>query len=261
MQFSASICLPAVETAGCVVSTHGMTNALQSDQTCYSRAAPPRRQGRQPPSYGRAWMLYVSRWKTIAVVFTCLASLLFTLPNFFSKTTVQRWPAWLPRMQLPLGLDLSGGAHLLLAMDTGEVHKDWLDTVRDDARRRLRDAKIALLGSASPIMSCRCAWPSPRTPTPPSRRCKASCSRPATSSGHHCHRPPDKEGRGRRDHGSLQPRPACRTASPMRSAPRSRQFAAVSTSWARPRPPLSARGETGCWCSSRASRIRPSSRH
>ena len=63
-------------------------------------------------------MLYVSRWKTIAVVLACLVSLLFSLPNFFSKTTVQRWPAWLPRMQLPLGLDLSGGAHLLLAMET-----------------------------------------------------------------------------------------------------------------------------------------------
>jgi protein-export membrane protein SecD len=91
-------------------------------------------------------MLYVSRWKSIAVVLACLASLLFTLPNFFSKATVERWPAWLPRMQLPLGLDLSGGAHLLLAMDTNEVRKDWLDNVRDDARRRLREAKIAFTG-------------------------------------------------------------------------------------------------------------------
>ena len=91
-------------------------------------------------------MLHVSRWKTIAVVLACLASLLFSLPNFFSKATVQSWPAWLPRLQLPLGLDLSGGAHLLLAMDTAEVRKDWLESVRDDARRRLREAKIGLSG-------------------------------------------------------------------------------------------------------------------
>jgi preprotein translocase subunit SecD len=64
-------------------------------------------------------MLHVSRWKSLAVTLACIASLLFSLPNFFSKATVQSWPAWLPRMQLPLGLDLSGGAHLLLAMDTG----------------------------------------------------------------------------------------------------------------------------------------------
>ena len=106
-------------------------------------------------------MLYVSRWKTIAVVLTCLVSLLFTLPNFFSKTTVQSWPAWLPRMQLPLGLDLSGGAHLLLAMDTSEVRKDWLETVRDDARRRLRDAKIGVggLGIANNVVQVRLAKP------------------------------------------------------------------------------------------------------
>jgi len=106
-------------------------------------------------------MLYVSRWKTIAVVLTCLVSLLLTLPNFFSKTTVQSWPAWLPRMQLPLGLDLSGGAHLLLAMDTSEVRKDWLETVRDDARRRLRDAKIGVggLGIANNVVQVRLAKP------------------------------------------------------------------------------------------------------
>jgi preprotein translocase subunit SecD len=91
-------------------------------------------------------MLHVARWKTIAVVLTCAASLLLSLPNFFSKATVERWPAWLPGLQLPLGLDLSGGAHLLLAMDTNEVRRDWLDNLRDDARRRLRDARIVTTG-------------------------------------------------------------------------------------------------------------------
>jgi preprotein translocase subunit SecD len=106
-------------------------------------------------------MLYVSRWKAIAVTLTCLVSLLFSLPNFFSKTTVQTWPAWLPKLQLPLGLDLSGGAHLLLAMDTSEVRKDWLETVRDDARRRLREAKIGFsgLGIAGNAVQVRLAKP------------------------------------------------------------------------------------------------------
>jgi SecD/SecF fusion protein len=63
-------------------------------------------------------MLHFERWKIIAVVLVCLAGVLFTLPNFFSKQTVDSWPGWLPHRQLPLGLDLQGGAHLLLAMDT-----------------------------------------------------------------------------------------------------------------------------------------------
>jgi preprotein translocase subunit SecD len=104
-------------------------------------------------------MLYVSRWKTIAVVLTCLLALLFSLPNLFSKSTVQRWPAWMPKLQLPLGLDLSGGAHLLLAMETSEVRKDWLESVRDDVRRRLREAKIAVasVGIADNAVNIRLA--------------------------------------------------------------------------------------------------------
>ena len=91
-------------------------------------------------------MLHFERWKIIAIVLTCLAGVLFTLPNFFSKETVDSWPRWLPHKQLPLGLDLRGGAHLLLAMDTNELEKDWLNTLRDDARKKLRDAKIGFTG-------------------------------------------------------------------------------------------------------------------
>jgi protein-export membrane protein SecD len=91
-------------------------------------------------------MLYVSRWKAIAVALVCALSLLLCLPNFFSQETLSRLPAWFPKKQLSLGLDLRGGAHLLLAMDVNDVRKDWLDALRDDARRRLRDAKIGVSG-------------------------------------------------------------------------------------------------------------------
>jgi protein-export membrane protein SecD len=91
-------------------------------------------------------MLHFERWKIIAIVLTCMAGVLFTLPNFFSKETVDSWPSWVPHKQLPLGLDLRGGAHLLLAMDTNELEKDWLNTLRDDTRKSLREAKIGFTG-------------------------------------------------------------------------------------------------------------------
>jgi preprotein translocase subunit SecD len=91
-------------------------------------------------------MLHFSRWKVIAIVGTCLFGLLFSMPNLFSKETVASWPDFLPKRQMPLGLDLQGGAHLLLAMDTEELRKDWLNNVRDDARRRLREVRIATTG-------------------------------------------------------------------------------------------------------------------
>ncbi|HWV82996.1 MAG TPA: protein translocase subunit SecD [Hyphomicrobiaceae bacterium] len=87
-------------------------------------------------------MLHFSRFKMIAILLTCLVSILFALPNLFTKEQLASWPRFLPTKQMPLGLDLQGGAHLLLAMDTEELRKEWLQTLRDDARRTLRDAKI-----------------------------------------------------------------------------------------------------------------------
>jgi SecD/SecF fusion protein len=89
-------------------------------------------------------MLNFPRWKQAAILITCLVGLLIVLPNFFSQQTLDKWPRWLPKWQLSLGLDLRGGAHLLYAMEINDVRKDWLESLRDDARRRLRDAKIAV---------------------------------------------------------------------------------------------------------------------
>ncbi len=75
-----------------------------------------------------------------------MVGLAFVVPSFFAKETVAGWPWFVPRAQINLGLDLRGGAHLLLSMETTEVRKDWLETLRDDARKRLRDAKIAVTG-------------------------------------------------------------------------------------------------------------------
>lgn len=84
-------------------------------------------------------MLHFARWKVIAILLTCLAAVLFALPNFFAKETVASWPSMLPKKQLALGLDLRGGAHLLLGMDTEELKTDWLKTLREDARRTMLD--------------------------------------------------------------------------------------------------------------------------
>jgi preprotein translocase subunit SecD len=101
-------------------------------------------------------MLHFSRWKQILITLVCLLGALLVLPNFFAKETLAHWPSWLPRTQLSLGLDLRGGAHLLLAMETADVRKDWLESLRDDARKRLRDAKIpASVGIANNAVQVR----------------------------------------------------------------------------------------------------------
>ncbi len=106
-------------------------------------------------------MLNFPRWKQAAVIATCLIGLFVVLPNFLSEQMLNRWPSWLPKWQLSLGLDLRGGAHLLYAMEINDVRKDWLDGLRDDARRRLREAKIPVsaVGISGSAVQVRIARP------------------------------------------------------------------------------------------------------
>ena len=88
-------------------------------------------------------MLHFTPAKMLATIAVCLIGILIALPNLFSRETVQRWPSWLPHKQMPLGLDLQGGAHLLLAMDSTQLKKDWLTSIAGDARRTvITEAKI-----------------------------------------------------------------------------------------------------------------------
>ena len=91
-------------------------------------------------------MLQFTRTKIATILLICLAGFIVAMPNFFSKETVASWPSFMPKKQLPLGLDLQGGAHLLLAMDQDEIKKDWTNNLRDESRKVLRDAKIGVTG-------------------------------------------------------------------------------------------------------------------
>jgi preprotein translocase subunit SecD len=92
-------------------------------------------------------MLYFTRWKALGIILTALVVCLCAVPNFFPEATVKTWPRWAQR-HLVLGLDLQGGSHILLEVDSNSVKKDKLDQVRDDVRRTLRDAKIGYTGLA-----------------------------------------------------------------------------------------------------------------
>jgi preprotein translocase subunit SecD len=106
-------------------------------------------------------MLHFERWKIIAILGTVLVGFLFALPNFISKQTLEAWPDFLPKRQMPLGLDLQGGAHLLLSLDQKEIRNDWLTTIREDARKSLREAKIgfAAIGTAGDAVQVRLVKP------------------------------------------------------------------------------------------------------
>jgi SecD/SecF fusion protein len=91
-------------------------------------------------------MLHFTRTKTVLIWLAVLISVLFAAPNLLSKDQLAALPSWLPKKQITLGLDLQGGSHLLLKVEREELIKDRANTVRDDVRRLLREAKVEYTG-------------------------------------------------------------------------------------------------------------------
>jgi preprotein translocase subunit SecD len=89
-------------------------------------------------------MLYISRGKALAILFTTLLVCLLGVPNLLPASTVQSWPRWMQR-HVVLGLDLQGGSHILLEVDTSAVRKEKIDQLRDEVRKTLREGKIGLV--------------------------------------------------------------------------------------------------------------------
>ncbi|MEM6440041.1 MAG: protein translocase subunit SecD, partial [Pseudomonadota bacterium] len=108
-------------------------------------------------------MLHFAPWKSALVILACLAGLLFSMPNAFYGTVERAndaraemetgaggaaleaaagaWPSWLPSGLVNLGLDLRGGAHLLVEVAVEDVHAERMDALWPEARQVLRELR------------------------------------------------------------------------------------------------------------------------
>ncbi len=99
-------------------------------------------------------MLYFARWKTALVLFLVFLGALFAVPNLTSpearfvedaetgELTPRGVWRFLPNTSLNLGLDLRGGAHLLMEADMAALAELRLERVIDDVARLLREADV-----------------------------------------------------------------------------------------------------------------------
>ena len=87
-------------------------------------------------------MLHFTRGRILSIIGICLFGLLAVLPNFVSDAMLAKFPRFMPQSRIALGLDLQGGAHVLAAMDTEDLKKDWLQKLRDQARDALRKKQL-----------------------------------------------------------------------------------------------------------------------
>lgn len=82
------------------------------------------------------------RWKEILIACVCAFGILFALPNILPQSVLKGLPDFLPNKKVSLGLDLSGGAHLLLEVDLDAVENDYLNQLLDTYRQVLRKEGI-----------------------------------------------------------------------------------------------------------------------
>lgn len=88
-------------------------------------------------------MLDFPNWKRILVVAVCLFGVLYATPNFLPATMLQDMPDWAPGKRVSLGLDLQGGAHLLMAVDTdGYIGEIMEKSLKGEVQRAMRKAKL-----------------------------------------------------------------------------------------------------------------------
>ena len=66
-------------------------------------------------------MVQLKKWQVFIVILFSILGIFFSIPNFFKSTTLSKFPSFLPKEQVVLGLDLQGGSYLLLEVDTESV--------------------------------------------------------------------------------------------------------------------------------------------
>jgi len=106
-------------------------------------------------------MLKFPAWKATLVLLVCLTGIVFTLPNGFYNRVEQandaralvetgelltpeqeqaaaNWPSWAPSALVNLGLDLRGGAQVLVEVKVEDVHVERLEALWEEVRDTLR---------------------------------------------------------------------------------------------------------------------------
>tara|TARA_R110000772_G_scaffold52228_12_gene119793 strand:+ start:2431 stop:4035 length:1605 start_codon:yes stop_codon:yes gene_type:complete len=86
-------------------------------------------------------MLDFPRWKVISISLLLAFGVLMSLPSLFFGESHKYWPAFLPDETINLGLDLSGGSHILLEADPADVAETRLQTMEESVRAEMRRAK------------------------------------------------------------------------------------------------------------------------
>lgn len=102
-------------------------------------------------------MLDFPRWKVWLVIVATAMGIVAAIPSMLPEATRDQLPGWLKNTHINLGLDLSGGSHLLLEADTADVRKQQIErmeeTIRTEMRRASPKIEISDISTANGALS------------------------------------------------------------------------------------------------------------
>ncbi|MBC8451945.1 MAG: hypothetical protein H8D70_01830, partial [Rhodospirillaceae bacterium] len=87
-------------------------------------------------------MINISLFQRVTVALICVLGVLYALPNLMSKGAFEDFPDWMPGKTISLGLDLQGGLHLLLKVETDVAIDEMVGNLEGDIREVLRLGEI-----------------------------------------------------------------------------------------------------------------------
>ena len=77
-------------------------------------------------------------WRPISVLVVIAAALIYVLPTFR--------PGMWPHKKINLGLDLQGGMHLVLEVDTDKAVEDTIERLAQELRTSIRKERVRVQG-------------------------------------------------------------------------------------------------------------------
>ncbi|MBI1179814.1 MAG: protein translocase subunit SecD [Alphaproteobacteria bacterium] len=83
------------------------------------------------------------KWQLYLYGFIILFGIVIAVPNLFTAAQVAKFPAWVPHSRMTLGLDLKGGSHLVLEVDSKALLKERRQGMADDIVAAVKQAGIS----------------------------------------------------------------------------------------------------------------------
>jgi SecD/SecF fusion protein len=87
-------------------------------------------------------MLQIPTWSRVITGLILFFGIIIALPNALPASVTAKFPHFLPTSKVTLGLDLQGGAQILLEVEFDQVLKDKIESLTGDIRVGLRKAHI-----------------------------------------------------------------------------------------------------------------------